>query len=57
MKQAKDIAFGMVVIAFFVILISLITGCSSFGTPEFCVKTDYGSFCYTLPEMPALKDK
>ena len=57
MKQAKDIAFGMVVIAFFVILISLITGCSSFGTPEFCVKTDYGSFCYTLPEMPALKGK
>jgi hypothetical protein len=53
----KNVIFDAIVVIFFVVLISFITGCSSFGTPEFCLKTDYGSFCYTLPEMPALKDK
>jgi hypothetical protein len=57
MTSSKDIAFAAIVIAFFLILLSFITGCASIGTPQICVKTDYGSFCYQLPEMPALKDK
>lgn len=57
MIPAKDIAFGIVVAAFFLLLIFFVTGCSSFGTPQVCVKTDWGSFCYQLPEMPALRDK
>jgi hypothetical protein len=57
MTSSKDIAFAAIVIAFFLILLSFITGCAAIGTPQICVKTDYGSFCYQLPEMPALKDK
>ena len=57
MNKANDIAFGAIVIAFFLILLCFVTGCASLGTPQICVKTEYGSFCYQLPEMPALKDK
>jgi hypothetical protein len=57
MNKAKDIAFSAIVIAFFLILLFFVTGCAFLGTPQICVKTEYGSFCYQLPEMPALKDK
>lgn len=50
--KPKYAALAMVLIS--VAVVAMLTGCSSFGSPQLCVKTDYGTFCY---ELPALKDK
>ena len=39
-------------IGYIFVAISFLTGCSTFGAPQVCLKTDYGTFCYQLPELP-----
>lgn len=53
------LAATMILVAYIFLALAFLTGCSGFGNPQFCVKTDYGTFCYSLPvsEIPALKDK
>ena len=53
----EKFAATMIVVAYIFLALAFLTGCSGFGNPQFCVKTDYGTFCYSLPEVPALKDK
>jgi len=34
---------------------AFLTGCQSLGTPQVCVRTDYGTFCYELPAPKSSK--
>lgn len=55
MKPAQ-IAFGLILIIFTIGLALLMTSCADIGKPQFCVKTEYGEFCYSLPSR-TLNDK
>jgi hypothetical protein len=57
MSSPAQIATTGLLIGYIFVTISFLTGCSSLGSPQVCLKTDYGTFCYQLPEIPALKDK
>jgi len=50
------VALGFVLILF-ALAAALLSGCAGMTSPQFCVRTDYGTFCYAMPELPALKDK
>jgi len=53
--NAKQIALAMIVISFIFLGIAFLTGCSALGQPTFCMETQYGKFCYELPEIKGLK--
>ena len=53
----KKLAASALILGWLFIASALLTGCAGFGSPQVCLKTDYGTFCYSLPEIPALKDK
>lgn len=52
MIHPAQIATGLLAAAFAVGALLLLGGCSSMGSPQVCLKTDYGTFCYSLPELP-----
>jgi hypothetical protein len=54
MIHPAQIATGLLATAFAVGALLLLGGCSTLGVS---LQTDYGQFSYTLPEVPALKDK
>lgn len=57
MKPAH-IAFGMVLLSLAMLAMAFLTGCAGgLGSPQVCLKTDYGTFCYALPEMPTPSTK
>jgi hypothetical protein len=53
--NAKKIAFWMVLLSFAFLGMAFLTSCAGFNNPALCLKTDYGAFCYELPEIPSLK--
>lgn len=53
----KKLAASALILGWLFISCAFLTGCAGFGSPQVCLKTDYGTFCYSLPEIPALKDK
>jgi hypothetical protein len=53
--SAKTIALWMIVLSFAFLGMAFLTSCAGFNNPALCVKTDYGTFCYELPEIPSLK--
>lgn len=52
MIPPAQIATGLLATAFAVGALLLLGGCASMGSPQVCLKTDYGTFCYSLSEMP-----
>jgi hypothetical protein len=46
------IAIGLIIISLAFAAMAFLTGCQSLGASQVCVKTDYGTFCYSLPELP-----
>jgi hypothetical protein len=53
MSPAK-IAASALILGWLLIASAFLTGCETLGIS---FETDYGRFSYTLPEIPALKDK
>jgi len=53
--NAKKIALWMIVLSFAFLGMAFVTSCAGYGSPSVCLKTDYGTFCYELPEIPSLK--
>lgn len=53
MSPAK-IAASLLLLGWLFIASAFLTGCETLGVS---LETDYGRFSYTLPEIPALKDK
>jgi hypothetical protein len=54
MSSPAQIATTGLLIGYIFLAISFLSGCSTLGIS---LETDYGRFSYTLPEIPALKDK
>jgi hypothetical protein len=54
MTSPAQIAATGLLLGYIFLCISFLTGCSTLGVS---LETDYGRFSYTLPEIPALKDK
>jgi hypothetical protein len=52
MIHPAQIVLGLLATAFSVGALLLLGGCASIGSPQLCLKTDYGNFCYQLPELP-----
>ena len=48
-----QIVISLLATAFAVGALLLLGGCAGIGSPQLCLKTDYGTFCYQLPELPA----
>ena len=46
------LALALILLSFALAAMAFLTGCQSLGTPQVCVKSDYGTFCYELPELP-----
>ena len=53
--SARKIALWMILLSFIFLGMAILTSCAGFHNPAVCVKTDYGTFCYELPEIPSLK--
>jgi hypothetical protein len=52
MIPPAQIVTGLIATAFAVGALLLLSGCAGIGSPQVCLKTDYGTFCYALPEIP-----
>ena len=52
MIHPAQIVTGLLATAFAVGALLLLGGCSTLGSPQVCLNTDYGTFCYALPERP-----
>ena len=50
----EKIAASALLLGWVLIASAFLTGCETLGLS---LETDYGRFSYTLPEIPALKDK
>lgn len=47
------IALSLICVGLTFAAMAFLTGCAGgFGSPQVCLKTDYGTFCYALPEVP-----
>jgi hypothetical protein len=53
--KPKKIVIVMIVISFIFLGMAFLTGCSALGQPKVCVETQYGKFCYELPEIKGLQ--
>ena len=53
MIPPSQIVTGLLATAFAVGALLLLGGCAGIGSPQLCLRTDYGTFCYQLPELPA----
>jgi hypothetical protein len=49
------IAITLVLLSFAFAAMAFLTGCQSLGTPQVCVKTDYGTFCYEMAKPTSSK--
>jgi hypothetical protein len=54
MSTPAKVSATALLLAYIFLTISFLTGCTTLGVS---LETDYGRFSYTLPELPALKDK
>jgi len=55
--SAKTVALWMIVLSFAFLGMAFLTSCAGFNNPSLCVKTDYGTFCYTPEFSKTLHDK
>jgi hypothetical protein len=46
------IALALILLSLACASMAFLTGCKTLGTSQVCVKTDYGTFSYQLPELP-----
>jgi hypothetical protein len=53
--KPKQIVAAMIVTSFIMLGMAFLTGCSVLGQPNVCIETQYGKFCYELPEIKGLK--
>jgi hypothetical protein len=53
--KPKKTAVTMIILSFVGLGMIFLTGCSVLGQPNVCVETQYGKFCYELPEIKGLK--
>ena len=53
--NAKKIALWMVLLSFAFLGMAFLTSCAGFQNPSVCLKTDYGTLCYELPDIQGLK--
>jgi hypothetical protein len=53
--SARTIALWMIVISFAFLGMAFLTSCAGFNNPSVCLKTDYGTLCYELPDIKGLK--
>lgn len=51
----KTIASFLIIATFALLGVFFLSGCSSFGAMGLTLETQYGNFCYELPEMKGLK--
>ncbi len=52
--SAKTIALWMILVSFAFLGMAFLTSCAGYN-PSVCLKTDYGTFCYELPDIQSLK--
>jgi hypothetical protein len=50
--NSPRIALALILLSLACAAMAFLTGCKTLGTSQVCVKTDYGTFCYQLPELP-----
>jgi len=50
--KTGHIALGLIIISLSVAAMAFLTGCKTLGSSQVCMKTEYGTFCYQLPELP-----
>jgi hypothetical protein len=55
MIHPAQLAAAMLASAFAAGALLLLGGCASLGSPQLCLKTDYGTFCYELPRPTSTK--
>lgn len=51
----KQIAIALILLSFAFAAMAFLTGCKTLGTPQVCVRTDYGTFFYELPAPTSSK--
>ena len=49
--KSGHVALGLVLILLGV-AVALLSGCAGMDSPQFWMRIDYGTFCYSLPELP-----
>lgn len=42
----------LILLSFALAAAAFLTSCQSLGNAQVCVKSDYGTLCYSLPELP-----
>ena len=52
--KPKKIVVAMIVTSFIMLGMAFLTGCAGVQ-PNVCIETQYGKFCYELPEIKGLK--
>jgi len=52
--NAKKIALWMILLSFAFLGMAFLTSCAGYN-PSVCLKTDYGTLCYELPDIQGLK--
>jgi hypothetical protein len=50
--NSPRIALALILLSLACAAMAFLTGCKTLGNSQVCVRTDYGTFCYQLPELP-----
>ena len=53
--NAKKIALWMIVVSFAFLGMAFLTSCSGFNNPSVCLRSQYGTLCYELPDIEGFK--
>ena len=53
--KTGHIALGLIIISLAFAAMAFLTGCQSLGTPQVCVRTDHGTFCYEMAKPTSSK--
>lgn len=53
--KTRNLAAAILIAIFAALGTLLLSSCAGVGTPRFCVETEYGKFCYELPELKGLQ--
>ena len=53
--NARKIALWMIVLSFAFLGMAFLTSCSGFNNPSVCLRSQYGTLCYELPDIEGLK--
>jgi len=53
--SAKQIALWMIFLSFAFLGMAFLTSCAGYGNPQICLRSQYGTLCYELPDIKGLK--